>query len=237
MATSTRDGAGRTTGPSEQQGRSPARERLLATASQLFYSEGIRSVGVERILAEVPTTRATFYRHFPSKEDLVLAYLRGADAQVRAGVQAADDAATSPAEALRALGSALAEDLVRPGFRGCAFLNAAAEFSDPDDPVRRAVIEHRGWYTAAVTDLFARVYRSSSDTRPDPEQAARHFLVLRDGAMSGAHLGDAAHVGATFQRALEGLLLVVYQAPPDPDAQPAQEVPTMPHDLWPPAFE
>jgi len=124
-------------------GRSPARERLLSVASGLFYGEGIRAVGVERILAEVPTTRATFYRHFPSKDDLVVAYLRRVDAQTRDGVQADIDGAATPTEALRAIGDSVAESLAAPGFRGCAFLKAATEFPDPDDPIHRAVLEHR----------------------------------------------------------------------------------------------
>ena len=55
-------------------GRSEARERLLSTASVLFYREGIRAVGVERIFVDAPVTRSTFYRHFPSKDDLVIAF-------------------------------------------------------------------------------------------------------------------------------------------------------------------
>jgi len=99
--------------PSGGPRRSEARERLLATASRLFYREGIRAVGVERILAEAPATRATFYRHFPSKEDLVVAYLRGVDTHIRAGTQAAIEAAPSPADALRAIGTA--DDLAQEG--------------------------------------------------------------------------------------------------------------------------
>src|ERR1700759_226245 len=110
------DGSGRGTG------RSEARERLLATASELFYREGIRAVGVERILAEAPTTRATFYRHFPSKEDLVLAYLGGGDALTGADARAAVEAGASPAGTVRGVAAKLAEDLTTPGFRGCAFL-------------------------------------------------------------------------------------------------------------------
>lgn len=189
--------------------RSEARERLLSTASGLFYREGIRAVGVERILAEAPATRATFYRHFPSKEDLVVAYLRGVDTGIRAGVQAAVDAAPSPADALRAIGTAVADDLARPGFRGCAFLKAAAEYPDPDDPVRRVVLDHRAWYAATLTGLFTQVFEDSP-RRPDPQHAARHFVMMRDGAMSGAHLDGVDSVGAAFHRGVEGLLTVLH---------------------------
>ncbi|WP_433782650.1 TetR/AcrR family transcriptional regulator [Actinomycetospora sp. CA-101289] len=190
-------------------GRSEARERVLATASGLFYREGIRAVGVERILAEAPATRATFYRHFPSKEDLVLAYLHGVDAQVRADVQATVDAAPSPAEALRALGTAVADDLARPGFRGCAFLKAANEYPEPDDPVRRVVLEHRAWYESTLAELFAQVF-GDSPRRGKPGDAARHFVLIRDGAMAGAHLDGVDSVGDGFRRGVEGLLTMLH---------------------------
>lgn len=189
--------------------RSEARERLLATASALFYREGIRAVGVERILAEAPATRATFYRHFPSKEELVLAYLRGVDAHVRADTRAVVDAAESPADALRAIGTSIADDLARPEFRGCAFLNAANEYPDPHDPVRQVVLDHRAWYLATLTELFTDVF-GTDPRRGKPEHAARHFVMMRDGAMTGAPLDGVDSVGAAFHRGVEGLLTMLH---------------------------
>jgi AcrR family transcriptional regulator len=209
MATSTREAPDSANGGSGARGRSEARERLLATATELFYREGIRAVGVERIFAEAPVTRSTFYRHFPSKEDLVLAYLRGVDAHIRADVQAVIETAASPADAVRAIGAAVADDLARPEFRGCAFLKAAAEYSDPDDPVRQVVLDHRTWYVTTLAELFAQAF-GAAPRRPDPQHAARHFVMMRDGAMSGAHLDGVDSVGAAFRRGVEGLLTVLH---------------------------
>ena len=209
MAPPTRPASDSPSGRSRGHGRSEARERLLSTASALFYREGIRAVGVERILAEAPATRATFYRHFPSKEELVLAYLRGVDAHIRADVQAAIETAPSPADALRAIGTAVADDLAKPEFRGCAFLKAAAEYPDPNDPVRQVVLDHRAWYVATLTELFTQVF-GTSPRRPNPHHAARHFVMMRDGAMSGAHLDGVDSVGAAFHRGVEGLLTVLH---------------------------
>jgi AcrR family transcriptional regulator len=209
VATPTRSAPASPNSGSRGRGRSEARERLLSTASALFYREGIRAVGVERILAEAPATRATFYRHFPSKEDLVLAYLHGVDAHTRAAVQAAIETAPSPADALRAIGTAVADDLARPEFRGCAFLKAAAEYPDPDDPVRQAILDHRAWYVTTLTELFAQVF-GTSPRRPKPEHAARHFVMMRDGAMTGAHLDGVDSVRAAFHRGVEGLLTVLH---------------------------
>lgn len=189
--------------------RSEARERLLSTASGLFYREGIRAVGVERIFADAPVTRSTFYRHFPSKEHLVLAYLRGVDARTRAEIQTTIETAPSPAEALRAIGAAVADGLSTPEFRGCAFLNAAAEFPDPDDPIRQVVLDHRVWYVTMLTGLFAQVF-GSSPRRGKPEHAAQHFVMMRDGVMTGAHIDGVGNVGAAFQRGVEGLLTMLH---------------------------
>jgi AcrR family transcriptional regulator len=181
----------------------------LSTASGLFYREGIRAVGVERIFAEAPVTRSTFYRHFPSKEHLVLAYLRGVDTRARAEAQATIETAPSPAEALRAIGAAVIDSLATPEFRGCAFLNAAAEFPDPDEPVRQVVLDHRAWYVTMLTEQFAQVF-GTSPRRGKPEHAAQHFVMMRDGVMTGAHVDGVHSVGAAFQRGVEGLLTVLH---------------------------
>ena len=192
-----------------QERRSEARERLVRTASRLFYGEGIRAVGVERIIVEAPVTRATFYRHFPSKEDLVLAYLRGVDAQTVGTVQAAVAESRSPADAVRRIGTAVADDLARPDFRGCAFLKAAAEYSDPDDPVRRLVLAHRDWYRTVLTELFSDVF-GDSPRRGRPEDAAQHFVMMRDGVMTGAHLDGVENARAAFRRGVEGVLTMLH---------------------------
>ncbi|MDL5160163.1 TetR/AcrR family transcriptional regulator [Actinomycetospora termitidis] len=189
--------------------RSEARERLLATASGLFYGEGIRAVGVDRLVSEAQVTRATFYRHFPSKEDLVVAYLRAADEQVRAQVRTATESASTAADALRAVAASIADDLSRSEFRGCAFLRAAAEFPDPADPVHREVVAHRACFVGALRDLFAEVYRGEGPGAR-PERAARHFLMLRDGAMSAASIDASGDTDDTFRRGVEGLITVVH---------------------------
>ena len=209
MATTARSASDSPPGGSGGQVRSEARERLLSTAGGLFYREGIRAVGVERILTEAPATRATFYRHFPSKDDLVLAYLRGVDAHTRAVVQGAVETASSPADAVRAIGTAVADDLARPEFRGCAFLKAAAEYPDPHDPVRQVVLEHRAWYVTTLTDLFTQVF-GTSPRRGRPEHAAQHFVMMRDGVMTGADLDGVDNAGAAFHRGVEGLLTVLH---------------------------
>jgi AcrR family transcriptional regulator len=179
---------------------SAARERLLDTAARIFYAEGINSVGVNRIVEEAGVTLATFYRHFPSKQDLVLAYLQRVHDDYAERAAAAQEAAEEPGDVLRAIGTNITAQLLQPGFRGCAFINAASEFEDPDSPILRAVLAHRAWFYALVRDAFAAAGHA------EPDLAARHYVMLRDGATTAGHLGDPTQACDTFQSALAGLL-------------------------------
>jgi AcrR family transcriptional regulator len=186
--------------------RSEARERLLVAASQLFYAEGINSVGIERIIKEGRVTLATFYRHFPSKVDLVVAYLRGAHDDIAAR-------ATAQAETLhgrdlvRAIGDDVTSQIRQAAFRGCAFLNAASEFEDPRSPVRLVVAEHRQWYY----QFLRRAFEDAGHQLP--ANAARHFVMLRDGAMSAAYLDTPSTAIRTFTRGVDGLIRTIDTIP------------------------
>jgi AcrR family transcriptional regulator len=179
--------------------RSEARERLLTTAAGIFYAEGIRTVGVDRIIAEASVTKATFYRHFPSKDDLALAYLRSVDTAIRLRLETAA-ATADPFELLRIVGGGIAEDVCRPGYRGCAFINAAAEYSDPDDPIRRLVTEHRAWFQQFLVDALSRA------GHPDPAGAANHVALMRDGAMVRGYLSDPTEAGDVLKQGIEEII-------------------------------
>ncbi|WBB52563.1 TetR/AcrR family transcriptional regulator [Verrucosispora sp. WMMD573] len=179
---------------------SEARLRLLATATRIFYSEGIHSVGVDRIIAEAKVTRATFYRHFPSKDDLILAYLREIHEMERGTVDAAIADNSSPVGPLLAIAGSIAQNIQAPGFRGCAFLNAAAEYPDTEHPVRREIIAHRQWFLDTLSKLMTQVHPDTADP------AARRFVMLRDGAMAAGCLFDPALVSETFLHGVDDLL-------------------------------
>jgi AcrR family transcriptional regulator len=179
---------------------SEPRARLLTTASALFYSEGLHSVGIDRILATAGVTRSTLYRHFPGKDDLLVAYLTQADEAIRARMTAARSQDSSPDDIVRTAARSIADDIQSAGFRGCAFLNAAAEYPDPAHPVHQAVLKHRQWFLDTITGLF------SATGKPDAELAAQHFVMLRDGAMTAGCLSDPKPICATFLRGTEGLL-------------------------------
>lgn len=179
---------------------SEARTRLLNTATRLFYADGLHAVGVDRVIAEAQVTRATLYRHFPSKDDLLVAYLTQVDEQIRTRTDTTRSSGADPDDTIRAIARNITDDIKGPGFRGCAFLNAAAEYPDPGHPVHQAVLKHREWFLKTMIELF------SATGKDDAEPAARHFVMLRDGAMTAGCLSDPEHICATFLRGVEGLL-------------------------------
>jgi AcrR family transcriptional regulator len=179
---------------------SEARSRLLETATRLFYAEGIHSVGIDRIVAEAKVTRATLYRHFPGKEELVVAYLQAVHHVERDQVDAVLGRDQPAADTLRAVAKSIADGIQSAGFRGCAFLNAVAEYPDPEHPVHKTVLAHREWFLRTITDLLGKVGETP------PELAGRHFVMLRDGAMAEGCLSDPVEVCDTFLQGVDGIL-------------------------------
>lgn len=175
---------------------SEPRERLLRTATRLFYEEGIHGVGVDRVLAEAGVTRATMYRHFPGKEALVVAYLEHEDAVIRGlFASAAEEAAArdaAPDELLGLVIDGVADDATRLHTRGCPFINASAEFPDADGPVRAVVRQHRAWFRGALTAL------ATAAGSPDPAATAASLVLLRDAMLVGSYL-DGRDVATDFR--------------------------------------
>lgn len=172
---------------------SSARTRVLDTATRLFYAEGIHTVGVDRVIAEAAVAKATFYHHFKSKEDLVLAYLTTEYERQKAMLGGAPGTGVDRIEAILAK---LAEVSLGPGFRGCPFLNAAAEYADPAHPVRQVVDDYRSWYRDLMRDSL------KASGRPDADRKADLLLLVRDGIAIAGGLGDNAAVEAGVRTAL-----------------------------------
>lgn len=175
-----------------------AERRLLDVAVRLFYAEGIHAVGIDRVIAEAGVAKATLYAHFPSKADLVAAYLarqsqRWADAaQARLAEQPGGTAA-----AVLALFDQLHQDSQAPDYRGCPFINAAAEFPDPG-PVADAIARHR--------ERVRAVFAAAGGVVLGPPGMLDAVLALYGGAMSAAHLDRdpdiVVHAAAAVRRLL-----------------------------------
>lgn len=174
------------------------KDRLLKAASRLFYAEGIHAVGVERLISEASVTRATFYRHYPSKDDLVTAYLAETSRRVRSAMDAAREGKPPRAALIDTL-AVIGEATSAEDFRGCQFLNAAAELPDPEHQAHRVIDEHRRW-------LFAMLHEQVTALgHPDPDHATRLLVLLHDGALLGGALDDGHAVRDTLRRAVEEL--------------------------------
>ena len=181
---------------------SEARQRLLATASTIFYRDGIHSVGVDRVIAEAGVTRATFYRHFPGKEDLVLAYLQAEDTALRDQFAAVSALALDGERLLEVIIESIADDVSRNHTRGCPFINASAEYPDADSRVRVAIRSHREWFKSTLAMAL------ESAARPNPEAGASALVLLRDAALVGGYLDGPDAMRDTFvatSRAVAGL--------------------------------
>ncbi|WP_328665870.1 TetR/AcrR family transcriptional regulator [Streptomyces sp. NBC_00322] len=174
-----------------------ARERLLDTAEELFYAEGIRAVGVERILAESGVGRASFYRHFASKDDLVVAVLQRRDQAWRTWL--ADRVAALGGEPLDVF-HALAERFARADFRGCAFINTMAETADTQSCAYRVAAEHKERVTTYVAGLLTETGHAATD------ELARRFVLLMDGAIVTA-LRERTPAAANEARTVAAALL------------------------------
>ena len=136
----------------------PSKLKILATADELFYQEGIHTVGVDRIIAGARVTKATFYKHYRSKDLLIIAYVEGRDRQIRDWFDEQERDARRPArDRARPRRRRSTVEAVRPGFRGDPFINAAAQFADENHPVRVAVTAHRDWYAHRIEELFREI--------------------------------------------------------------------------------
>ena len=160
---------------------SGARARILDTAAKLFYEEGIQAVGVQRLIDEAGVAKASLYAHFPSKDDVVGAYLAQRGEAWRETVQCHVLDAEAPArDRLLHYFDLVAAQVANPEFRGCPFQHAAAEVRDEGRPARVAADKHRAW----LRDVLVRLAREAGAR--DPEGLAGMLQLLVDGAAAAA---------------------------------------------------
>lgn len=155
------------------------RGRLVGVAMRLFYAHGINAIGLDRLLEEAGVSKTAFYKHFESKEDLVVATIQARDAWElerwkQAVVALAGD---DPRAQLIALVDILDVLFNDPSFNGCQFINAAAEFPNPNDPVHQAAAAHKIASRNMVRDIAA------AAGAPDPETFADAYTLLFEGTL------------------------------------------------------
>jgi AcrR family transcriptional regulator len=176
------------------------RERLLEAADDLFYREGVHTVGIDRVLERAGVAKASLYGTFGSKDELVRAYLEGRGASIRERTMKRVAAAEGPRARILAVFDFLVERTSLPSYRGCPFVNACAEGPEGPSPAREVTARYRAWRH----DLFRQL--TGELGARDPEDMSRQLSLLYDGALVGASL-DANPAAATEARSLAERIL------------------------------
>jgi AcrR family transcriptional regulator len=166
-----------TESPTRRENPASARDRILDVAGPLFWREGYRAIGVDRVIAEADVAKATFYKHFPSKDDLIVAWIERAEAMTKDAAPPVDGpcALTDFALAMIAIAGG-------PQCMGCTFQGSAAEFAEPGHPAHAAAI---GVKRRTLSDMEA---RARAEGLPDPAGAARRVFLLLEGVWASVRM-------------------------------------------------
>ncbi|HKX75906.1 MAG TPA: TetR/AcrR family transcriptional regulator [Acidimicrobiia bacterium] len=159
-----------------------ARQRILETAQRLFYRDGFRAVGIDTIIEEAGVAKMSLYRHFPSKDDLIVAYLEEANRQYWEWLDGAVADVEDPVEKLIGMFEAIEKLATTPACSGCTFQGTAAEFPNRDHPGHQVAIDHK----IQVRVRFARLAAEAG--LRDPEQLGDQLLLLMDGAWAAVRM-------------------------------------------------
>ncbi|HTR91516.1 MAG TPA: TetR/AcrR family transcriptional regulator [Trebonia sp.] len=175
-----------------------ARERLLDAANELFYAEGVHTVGIDRVIERAGVAKASLYNTFGSKDELVRAYLEGRHTRMAGRITAYIERYADPRDKLLGVYEAQGELFAEPGYRGCAFVSASAE--SPGEAVSRASDDYRRWVRSLFTDLAAEAGAA------EPERLARQLHMIYDGASLSTRM-DRDPAAAANARAAAAILL------------------------------
>lgn len=169
-----------------------SRDRLVSAALKLFRQHGFHATGIDRILAESGIAKNTLYRHFTSKDELILASLRKQDEEFRNWLMREVACRENPVDRLLAVFDVYEQWSKTPIFFGCMFINAAAEFSDPDSPIHAFCKEHKRLVVKFIRDL------AKAAEVQDSDRLAANWMLLLDGAVTSTQVSNHA---LSFQQA------------------------------------
>lgn len=177
------------------------RERLLEAASELFYREGIHTVGIERVLERAGVAKASLYGTFKNKDELVRAYLTSKSTMIEDRIEARLKHATTPREKILAVFDEFAERIAdgKP-YYGCALIRGCAEEPKAPGAARDVAATHRRWRRK----LFERL--ASEAALPDPDYLSKQLCLIYDGAMVAANMDDDPEAAVAARQVVEKLL-------------------------------
>lgn len=177
------------------------KEQILETASELFYSQGIKATGVDVIVKVAGTTKMSLYKYFPSKDDLVVAFLRKRDEDFTNWfVRQVNGKADRPKDKLLAIFEVIGEWLDIPEFRGCAFINASAEFPVENNPVHRVSAEFYEKFRKYIADL------ASAAGAKNPDNLAQQLALLIEGVIVSEQMKRGSKAIIAARCAAEALI-------------------------------
>ena len=182
-----------------QQRRRTARRRLLDAADDLFYNEGIHTVGIDRIIARAGVAKGSLYYSFAGKDELVQEYLTHRHHRWAERIAAGIEAHADPRARILAVYDLLGTLFAQPDYRGCAFMNATAEAA-PDSVEAQAATTFRAWVHNLFLDL------ATATDVADPQQLAETLVLLYDGAVATAQMDKAPQAARTAGRIAELIL-------------------------------
>src|SRR5262245_30921584 len=177
------------------------RERIVETAMRLFYSQGIKATGVDTLIAQAGIAKMTFYKHFPSKHDLVMEFLKRRDAEWFTWFRRRlEGQGKRGVEKLLAVFDMLEECFSEPNFRGCPFINTVAETGDAESDEHRCAVMHK---ETLASDLERMAEEAGRD---DPKKIAKELLLLIEGAIVTAQVHGDPKAAQTAKSMAERLL-------------------------------
>jgi len=197
-------------------GKVVMQERILKTADSLFYGEGIRAVGVDTIASEVGISKRTLYNYFPSKDDLIVAYLAR-----RLRPTAVSE--LPPAEQILGNFDQLERSLADDGFRGCPFVNAVAELKEPGHAANKIALAFKDQSRTWFRELLSRLEIAN------PESLAMQLMLLVDGAIAAAVVRRDPKMARTAREAARVLLVAAGVHSPAVSANREQPLKRRPH--------
>jgi AcrR family transcriptional regulator len=179
------------------------RQRILEVASELFYKEGVRAVGVDLIVERAAIAKTSLYRYFPAKDDLVAAFLEREDSEFwQQWDEVAHEHGDDPEAQLAALMAWIGQRVQRPGYRGCPQLNVSAEIADPQHPARKLAAAHKLEQRRRLDQLCRSVGCR------EPERVAAQLALLIDGAFTSGGL----LLGKTAVKTLQSAAIALVRA-------------------------
>lgn len=181
--------------------RPTKRDELVQKALEAFYQNGFHATGMDTLVKQTGISKTSMYKHFRTKEDLILAVLRLRDEKFRNWLyRRMEELADTPREQLIAMFDALAEWFNEPGYKGCMFIKASSEYQDASHPIHQQSADHKRLLERYISELAKKAGVSN------PDRVARQLLLLKEGAIVTGHLGHTNNPAQDAKTAAINLL-------------------------------